>query len=100
MSGHILQQRCLAYAGLSDHHQRPALTCPHSSDQPVQHLGLAAPAYKPCAASDRSRRRPLHLTEVTSLAGKRRPLTSASSDNVSSIYRDRTFGSTLVDDRT
>ncbi len=42
--GQVLQQRRLARTRLAPHHQRPALTRPHSPQQPVQHLTFAAAA--------------------------------------------------------
>jgi hypothetical protein len=42
--GQVLNQHGLAYSRLAVHHQHPALTSPHSVNQPGQHGALAAPA--------------------------------------------------------
>ena len=36
--GHVLQQRRLAHARLTTHYKRPALTCTHSIDKPIEHV--------------------------------------------------------------
>ena len=40
----VVQQRGLAYAGLTAHHQGPALAGPHVSNEPVKCVTFAAPA--------------------------------------------------------
>jgi hypothetical protein len=42
--GHVIQQRRLAHTRLAAHDQCPALTSPHTLDQPVELLAFASPA--------------------------------------------------------
>ena len=42
--GQVVQQNGLAHAGLTAHHQCPALTGPHASNEPVKYATFAAPA--------------------------------------------------------
>jgi hypothetical protein len=42
--GQIVKQHGLAHAGLTAHHQGPALTGPHASNEPVKHATFTAPA--------------------------------------------------------
>jgi hypothetical protein len=39
----VVKQHGLAYAGLTAHHQRLALTGPHASDEPVKYATFAEP---------------------------------------------------------
>jgi hypothetical protein len=40
--GQVVEQRCLAHAGLTAHHQHLARACPYRLDQPVKHAAFAA----------------------------------------------------------
>ena len=42
--GQVVKQHGLAYAGLTAHHQGPALTGPHASNEPVKYATFAEPA--------------------------------------------------------
>jgi hypothetical protein len=42
--GQVVQQSRLAHAGLTAHHQCPALTGPHASHEPVKYPAFAEPA--------------------------------------------------------
>ena len=42
--GQVVKQRGLAHARLTAHHQGPALTGLHASDEPVKHATFAEPA--------------------------------------------------------
>jgi hypothetical protein len=54
--GQVIQQRRLARTRLATHHQRPALTRPHSPQEPVQHLTFVAAAQQ---LQDASSQRPV-----------------------------------------
>jgi len=42
--GEVVKQNGLAHAGLTAHHQRPALTGPHASHEPVKYATFAESA--------------------------------------------------------
>ena len=42
--GQVVKQRGLAHAGLTAHHQGPALTGPHARNEPVKYLAFAESA--------------------------------------------------------
>ena len=56
-SGQVVQQSGLAHAGLTAHHQGPALTGPHVRDEAVKHVTFAQPAREPCGLPDTRMRR-------------------------------------------
>jgi hypothetical protein len=42
--GQVVKQHGLTHAGCTAHHQCPALTSPHASNEPVKHATFAEPA--------------------------------------------------------
>ena len=44
LPGQVVKQHGLAHAGLTAHHQGPALTGPHASNEPVKYATFAEPA--------------------------------------------------------
>jgi hypothetical protein len=49
----VIKQRSLAHPRLTAHHQRPALTSPHPSHEPVKYVTFAEPARQPgCGPAD------------------------------------------------
>ena len=53
--GEVVQQHGLAHTGLTAHYQRPALTGPHTSNEPVKCATFAEPAGQPCGGTPDTR---------------------------------------------
>jgi hypothetical protein len=49
--GQVVEQHGLANPGLTAHHQRPALSGPHVSDEPIEHAAFAEPVHQPAGGS-------------------------------------------------